>query len=112
MLEQRHGEYMLNNYKVHIILFPLAFHKYAKPMTYYILAGKDNKEKFNRFVKTMEGDNTWQEFNKKLSKKEKEKLDKQIEYNQKICLKLGVRGTPTILNDKFQEINPNTLNQK
>jgi protein-disulfide isomerase len=81
-------------------------------MTYYILAGKDNKEKFNRFVKTMKGDNAWQEFSKKLSEKEKEKLDKQLEYNQKICLKLGIRRTPTILDDKFQEINPNTFNQK
>ena len=60
----------------------------------------------------MEGYNAWAKFNKNLSEKEKEKLDKQLKYNQKICLELGVRGTPTIFNDKFEEVDINSLKKQ
>ncbi len=49
MMEAKTKEYLKKNYKVHVILFPLSFHKNATPMSYYILAGKDDAQKAKRF---------------------------------------------------------------
>jgi thiol:disulfide interchange protein DsbC len=105
MLQEKKGKDLFNNYKLHIILFPLSFHKYAKGMSYYILAGKTNKERFNRFKDTLSGGNKWKNFdNKVMTAKEQKEFDKQLNYNLKIGEELGVRGTPTIYDSKFKEV--------
>ena len=45
MMEKQKKEILKKNYRVHVILMPLPFHKDAKAMSYYILAGKTRKIK-------------------------------------------------------------------
>jgi thiol:disulfide interchange protein DsbC len=44
---------------VKVILFPLSFHKFAKPMTQWVLRGKTDEEKAKRMSKVMSGDKTY-----------------------------------------------------
>jgi thiol:disulfide interchange protein DsbC len=57
-LETMAGE-KLNGYKVHVVLFPLSFHKTAKPITQWILRGKTEAEKAERMKKAMNGSEEW-----------------------------------------------------
>lgn len=105
MLEQKRGNKLAEEYKIKVILFPLSFHQYAKQMSYYILSGKTDKEKAQRFKNVLLGkDNNWQSI--KLTKAKKEKLDKILQNGKKAAIELGVRGTPSVYNNNFILINP------
>jgi len=57
-LEKEKGK-DLDNYKVHVVLFPLSFHQHAKPMTQWILRGKTDKEKAERMKAIANGSKEW-----------------------------------------------------
>lgn len=80
----------LSDYKVHVIFMPLAFHKEAKPMTNYILAGKTEKEKYERYASIMTGGTDY----KKL-KIEGNVLSDYLKKSNKAVSELGARGTPS-----------------
>jgi len=99
---------LMNNYKVHIIFMPLtSIHPLAEKMVKYILAGKNNNERFKRF-KELETQN-FSNFNKfdfnKLDKNTQEKINKEYEYNLKASKELNANGTPSIYNSKFIPLN-------
>jgi len=134
-MEQTQGD-KLKQYKAHFILFPLSFHKNAKAMTYYILQGKDDKEKRARLVKIAKGDNTWRKalniktekdidtFNKIVlnqdtnktdikrffgSKENLQKFQKYLEKATKAFNEVGARGTPSLYNKNFEPVNRGSL---
>jgi thiol:disulfide interchange protein DsbC len=98
------------NYKVHVILFPLSFHKHAKDMSYYILAGKTNEEKAKRFREVLGGSNEWKNYHP--TKEEKAKFDKILNNAKKAVEELGARGTPTVYDEKFNKTNWTKLGEK
>lgn len=110
MLEKEKKEILEKNYKVHVILYPLSFHKNAKAMSYYILAGKDDKEKSKRLKEVLQGSNEWKNY--KPTKEEKEKLNNILNNAQKAVEELGARGTPTLYDKDFNQINWPTLGEK
>ena len=110
MLEKEKKEILENNYTVHVILYPLSFHKDAKAMSYYILSGKDDKEKSKRLKEVLEGNNTWKNY--KPTIEEKEKLDNILNKAQKAVEEIGARGTPTIYDKDFNQIDWPTLGDK
>jgi len=94
----------LKDYRVHIIIMPLSFHKHAKPMTYYILAGKDDAEKLKRFKETVTRKNT----NYKNFTPTKEQLAKDSKYlldSKKAAIELGAKGTPSVYDENFNTVN-------
>ena len=103
MMEKKVGEKLKKNYKVHVILYPLSFHKNAKAMSYYILAGKTDAEKAKRFKETLTGGNQWKNY--KPTKAEKEKFEKELGASKKAVENLGAQGTPTIYDKNFNQIN-------
>jgi len=103
MMEAKTKKNLEKNYKVHVILFPLSFHKHAKAMSYYILAGKTEAEKAKRFQEVLGGSNEWKNY--KPTKEEKAKFDKMLKESQKAVEELGARGTPTVYDDKFNKVN-------
>ena len=106
--EKQAQKYNLSKkYKIHIIFFPLPFHKHAKDMIYYILSGKDDKERSQRFQQTLTGDKSWRSF--KLTKSQKEKIDKEIEKSMKAVKELKTRGTPTFYDKNFNEKDRRTI---
>ena len=103
MMEKETKANLEKNYKVHVILFPLSFHKHAKDMTYYILAGKTDEEKAKRLRETLSGSNDWKNYHP--TKEEKTKFDKILNNSKKAVEELGARGTPSVYDKNFNQIN-------
>ncbi len=97
-------------YRVHIILYPLSFHKDARAMSYYILAGKTDKEKAQRFKETLAGSNAWEKF--KPTAKQIQKFNQELAKGNKAVGELGARGTPTFYDKNFNEVSRGSLLQK
>jgi len=87
---EREAKDKLKDYKVHVILFPLRMHKNAKPMSAYIMAGKDNAEKAQRFKETLAGSDAYAKANVDVKT-----LDDYLKKSNAAVSELGVRGTPT-----------------
>ena len=100
----------LKNYKVHVILMPLPFHKNAKAMSYYILAGKSDEERAKRMREVLEGSNAWKNFHP--TKAQKEKFEKELQQSKKAAIELGAQGTPSVYDKNFNPINWTTLGEK
>jgi thiol:disulfide interchange protein DsbC len=101
----------LSDYTVHVILYPLAFHKKAPLMVEWILQGKDDKEKKKRMEALMlEGSKEYQSLQKETkiftySKAIKERVEKS-----KLAAKiLKTTGTPSVYNANFQKTQWATL---
>lgn len=91
----------LNDYTVNVILYPLAFHKKAKPMTAYIMDGKDNAEKEKRYSEIMLGGDTSYE----KAKVEDKVLTDYLAKSNAAVAELGVRGTPTVFIKDGKQLN-------
>jgi thiol:disulfide interchange protein DsbC len=102
MFENKKGDMIAKKYKVKVVLFPLPFHKYALPMTKYILAGKTNDEKAARMRRILHGSNEWKNF--KPTSKQEEKINAKLLQMQKAVNELGARGTPTVYDSNFKQI--------
>jgi len=95
----------LGDYTVHVVLFPLSFHKNAPMMVEWIMQGKDGAAKQKRLQDITLNDS--KEYQKLATKEFKyspavqEKMDKaQVTFAE-----LEARGTPAVFNDKFEPIS-------
>lgn len=109
---EKQSQGMLSDYRVHVILFPLRFHKKAPKMVEWILQGKDDADKKQRTEKLMvENDKSYLGIKSQYgstfhySKEVQEQVDKAI----KAANALGISGTPTVLDANFQKLNWKTL---
>jgi len=94
---------LLNNYRVHIIIMPLSFHKEAKPMTYYILDAKTDAERLKRFKETVTRKNTdYKNFTP--TKEQLAKDSKYLKDSQRAADELGANGTPMIYDENFHQV--------
>ena len=109
MAKQKHN-LLEKNYKVHVILMPLPFHKNAKAMSYYILAGKTDKEKAKRLKEVLEGSNAWKNFHP--SKEEVKKFNEELAKSKKAANELGAQGTPSVYDKNFNSIDWTDLGVK
>lgn len=102
----------LKDYRVHLILYPLPYHKKAPAMVEWIMQGKDDKEKKSRLEEIMVKNST---IYKKLIKNPKEpfivsgKIKIMSEKSRKAMNELGVRGTPAVFDEKFNPVSWGTL---
>ncbi|GAB6045729.1 hypothetical protein JCM11957_13270 [Caminibacter profundus] len=110
MLEKQKKEILEKDYKVHVILLPLSFHKNAKAMSYYVLAGKTDKERAKRLSEVLSGSVKWKKY--KPTPEEKAKFDKELAASKKAAAELGARGTPTIFDSNFNQIEWPTLGEE
>jgi thiol:disulfide interchange protein DsbC len=97
----------LKKYTIKVIPMPLSFHKKAKPMYTYILAGKDNKEKSERMHKTMTGDTSYQNY--KPTEKETKTAEEIFKKGYVGAKELKAGGTPSLYNSKFQKVTQDLL---
>lgn len=99
------SEEKLKRLKIHVILFPLPFHKNAKNMSYFILSKKTNEERhealksimLNRDASFMKATHTVSDI---------EKYNEQLEKQLNLGNQFGIQGTPTILDSNGKKINP------
>ena len=109
-MEKEKRELLAKNYTVHVILMPLPFHKYAKPMSYYILAAKTDKERAKRMKQTLLGGNEWKKFHP--TKEEIKKFNKELAKGKKAANELGAQGTPSVYDKNFNPISWPKLGDK
>ena len=102
----------LDDYTVHVILFPLSFHKKTPAMVDWIMQGKDEAGKKERFEEIMLKASTKY---KELIKEEKKPYvyssatQEQIEKSNKAAMELNVRGTPAIYDANFDPLSQDQL---
>ncbi len=102
----------LDDYKVHVILFPLSFHKKSPAMVEWIMQGKDDAEKKERFEELMLKASTKY---KGLIKDEKKpfvyssEMQQHMDKSNKAAMELNVRGTPAIYDANFNPLSQDQL---
>jgi thiol:disulfide interchange protein DsbC len=99
-------------YTVHVILYPLAFHKNAPAMVEWIMQGKDDAEKKHRMEELMVKDS--KDYKTLLAKKGTtfkytDAVKIKINNAKKTAKVLGMTGTPSVYNAQYNKINWKTL---
>ena len=113
---ERQAKGLLEEYTVHVVLFPLGFHKRAPAMTEWIMQGKNEREKFERaeavMIKGIEDYRTVlpKDANKPFAYSAN--TEKAIKKGKIAARMLQVRGTPTIFDSNFNRLNWGKLLQK
>ena len=82
--------------KFEMILFPLPFHKYAKPVSTAIICEKNNEKQQQLLTKAFESQSNQEEF-KKLASKSCSEAESIIDKNLQFAKKVGIGGTPTLI---------------
>ena len=102
----------LDDYKVHVILFPLSFHKKSPAMIDWIMQGKDEAGKKERFEEIMlKASTKYTELIKEVKKPYvySSATQKQVEKSKKAAMELNVRGTPAIYDANFNPVSQDQL---
>ena len=102
----------LNDYKVHVILFPLSFHKKSPAMVDWIMQGKDNAERKARFEEIMIKSSTkYTELIKDAKKPYvySSATQQHMEKSDRAAMELNVRGTPAIYDANFNPVSQDQL---
>ena len=98
----------LEDYKVHVILFPLSFHKKSPAMVEWIMQGKDDAEKKERFDEILLKGSTQYQVLIKDAKKPfvySETVGKAMQKMDQAVMELSVRGTPAIYDANFEPLS-------
>ncbi len=101
-----HGK--LDDYTVHVILFPLSFHKKAPAMTQWIMMGKDDVEKKARFDEVMiKGSTKYTELIKDAKKpfEYSDSAKTYIDKSEATARELNMRGTPALYDANFNPLS-------
>ncbi len=102
----------LDDYRVHIILFPLSFHKKSPAMVDWIMQGKDDAGKKERFEEIMiKASTKYKELIKEVKKPYvySSATQKHMEKSNKAAMELNVRGTPAIYDANFNPLSQDQL---
>ncbi len=105
-----HGK--LSDYTVHVIFFPLSFHKKAPAMVDWIMQGKDDAAKKERFEQVMlKGSTAYSSLIKDANKPYvyTEAIRPAMKKMQAAVLELNVRGTPAIYDKDFNPVSQDQL---
>jgi len=109
-LEASISKEALKDYKINVIPMPLSFHKESKPMLYWVLSAKTNKEKAERMHSVMTGSQDYKSF--KVSEAEKIVVDKIIDKSNIAANELGARGTPSVYGPDMKKVDYSFLVNK
>lgn len=104
----------LSDYTVHVILFPLSFHKKAPAMIEWIMQGKNDIEKKEKFEALMLKGLTEYRALVKDDKKAfvySSAVQEYIQSSNKASMELNMRGTPAIYNTDFEPLTQDQLLQ-
>lgn len=96
-----------NDVTLHVILYPLSFHKNAKSMCRYILNQKDDKARAQAMKEIANHDTNYS--HAKYSTMELNILNDKIQKSLDEVNKLGINGTPIILNTKGMQVSDTAI---
>jgi thiol:disulfide interchange protein DsbC len=103
VMERETRNTLEKKYRVHVILYPLPFHTHAKAMSYYILAGKTDRERAKRLQEVLSGSNKWKNYHP--TQEEKNRFERELQKSAKAIEELGARGTPSVYDENFHQFN-------
>lgn len=89
--------------KIRVFYFPLDFHKNAKDISLYIMSQKSYEDKVKAMIGTTKDTPAFK--NRKISKDELAKLEKQLESQLKVAAELGIRGTPSVFDKEGNKVS-------
>jgi thiol:disulfide interchange protein DsbC len=98
----------LDDYTVHVILFPLSFHKKSPAMTEWIMLGKDDAEKKARFEEVMfKGSKKYAELIKDAKKPfvYSAEAEVYIKKSKAAAREMNMRGTPALYDAEFNPLS-------
>ena len=98
----------LDDYTVHVILFPLSFHKKSPAMTEWIMMGKDDAQKRARFEEVMlKGSKKYSELIKDAKKPFVYSTEAQtyIKKSEEAARELNMRGTPALYDAELNSLS-------
>ena len=104
---EKAAEGKLDEYRVHVILYPLPFHKKAPAMVEWIMQGKSDAEKKERLSQvTLEKSTEYKTLITDAKKPFKYTPETQEQMNRslKAIRELGVRGTPATYDASFTQV--------
>ncbi|MEA3456662.1 MAG: thioredoxin fold domain-containing protein, partial [Campylobacterota bacterium] len=104
---EKAAEGKLGDYTVHVILYPLPFHKKAPAMAEWIMQGKSDAEKKERLSQiTLKNSTEYKALITDAKKPFKYTPDTQKRMNRskKAARELGARGTPATYDDSFTQV--------
>ena len=109
---EKQAQHKLGDYTVHIILYPLSFHKKSPAMVEWIMQGKDDTEKKERMEAVMV--NNSQDYEAFIDKKNQifqytDSIKTKVEKAVKAAKALGVTGTPSVYNESYHKISWKSL---
>jgi len=102
----------LDDYTVHVVLFPLSFHKKSPAMVEWIMQGRNDAERKARYDKIMlHGSTQYRALVKNANKPfhYSPETDMQMKASRKAVAELNVRGTPSIYDAKFNPVSQDQL---
>ena len=102
----------LDDYRVHVILMPLSFHKKAPAMIEWIMQGKDDAGRKERFEELMLKDSTaYQSLIKDAQKPfvYSQGVGQVMKKVDKATMELNVRGTPAVYDANFNPVEQGQL---
>ena len=104
---EKAAEGKLDGYRVHVILYPLPFHKNAPAMVEWIMQGKSDAEKKKRLSKITLKKST--EYKALVTDAKKPfnytpKTQEQMNKSRKAARELSVRGTPATYDASFTQV--------
>jgi len=105
-----HGK--LSEYTVHVILFPLSFHKKAPAMVEWIMQGADDAQKKQRFEEVMlNGSTQYEALIKDVQKPfvYSAVVAEHIKKVDRAIMELNLRGTPAIYDANFNPVSQSQL---
>ena len=105
-----HGK--LDDYTVHVILFPLSFHKKTPAMIQWIMMGKNDVEKKERFEEVMlKGSTKYTELIKDAKKPfvYSDAAKAYLEKSTTASKELNMRGTPALYDANFNPISQDQI---
>lgn len=104
---EKAAEGKLDDYTVHVIFYPLPFHKKAPAMIEWIMQGKSDDEKKERLSQVaLKNSTEYQALIKDAKKpfKYTPATQESMDRSLKAVKELGTRGTPTTYNEKFIKV--------
>jgi len=105
---ERQAKGLLGDYTVHVILYPLRFHKHAPAMTEWIMRGKDDAQKHARAEEVMiKNSQTFKSLMPKDKKlfKYSPSVQQWLQKSISTVRSMHITGTPTILDTSFNKVN-------
>ena len=104
---EKAAEGKLDDYTVHVILYPLPFHKKAPAMTEWIMQGKSDAEKKERLSQiTLKNSTEYRALiiDAKKPFKYTSETQEKVNRSQKAARELGARGTPATYDASFTQV--------